>query len=190
MTRVPHRLRDHVVTALIAAVMLAGLGLAAWASLQLLAERRDNRAIAALGSGAQVETSSQRAEVLFARSRSLLRRERADEAEALSPAIAMAGDARLAAAHAYNLGNARMRQAFALVEDNRIDAAIPVVRVAQEDYRRSLRMDPGDFDAKWNLDLASRLVRAFPSAAAEEEEEGTRPRNIWTDLPGLPRGLP
>ncbi|WP_052194731.1 hypothetical protein [Aureimonas altamirensis] len=190
MTALSHRLRDRIATVGLLAALLASLALALWASLQLMAERRDNRTIAALASGMQVETTSQRAEVLFARSRHLLRRGRPDEAEALSPALAMAGDAGLAAAHAYNLGNGRLRQAFAMVEDNRIDAAIPVVRVAQADYRRTLRLHPADFDAKWNLDLASRLVRAFPRAAPDEEEDGARPRNIWTDLPGLPRGLP
>ncbi len=190
MTGLSYRVRDRIATGSLVTAVLASLALAIWASVQLVAEQRDNRAIAALGSGIEVETASRRAEVLFAQSRHLLRRERPDEAEALSPAIAMAGNSGLAAAHAYNLGNGRMRQAFAMVDDNRIDAAIPVVRVAQEDYRRALRTDPGDFDAKWNLDLASRLVRAFPRAAAEEEEDGSRPRNIWTDLPGLPRGLP
>ncbi|UHD45143.1 hypothetical protein LUX29_19350 [Aureimonas altamirensis] len=190
MTGLSHRLRDRIATGVLVTALFASLAIAVWASLQLMEERRDNRAIAALGSGMPVETSSQRAEVLFAQSRQLLRRGRPDEAEALSPALAMAGNAGLAAAHAYNLGNGRLRQAFTMVEDNRIDAAIPVVRVAQEDYRRALRLNPADFDAKWNLDLASRLVRAFPRAAPDEEEDGTRPRNIWTDLPGLPRGLP
>lgn len=190
MKGLSYRARDRIATGLLVAAVLASLAFALWASLLLMAELRDNRAIAALGAGTAVETTSQRAEVLFAQSRFFLRRQRPDEAEALTPAIAMAGKAPLAAAHAYNLGNARMRQAFAMVDDNRIDAAIPVVRVAQEDYRRALRTNPADFDAKWNLDIASRLVRAFPRAAADEEEEGTRPRNIWTDLPGLPRGLP
>jgi mxaK protein len=66
-----------------------------------------------------------------------------------------------------------------------------LVRLAKDGYRRSLALDPGLWDAKYNLDVAMRLVRDFPQIdRMSEEEPADLPVRLWSDLPGLPRGLP
>jgi mxaK protein len=131
-----------------------------------------------------------RRELLLARADFLLTRGMVEEAEALIDPLTRAGDPGSLAALLYNLGNGRLRRAFDAISDRKIDEASSNVRVAKEHYRRSLAIEPGAFDAKVNLDLAMRLVRDFPEREGAEEEGQAEPKNLWTDLPGLPKGLP
>ena len=66
------------------------------------------------------------------------------------------------------------------------------MRIAKALYRKVLTLEPEAFDAKVNLDVASRLVRDFPDNPDEEggDPEQPQPKNLWADLPALPRGLP
>ena len=183
--------RDGLVTA---AFLAAMLGLAIFAVVQSLALHRalcDNDAIRALASGQSVPLrEAAPGPLLRAAAAERLARGRITEAEALAPKFRLIDDRSAAAAFHTDLGNARMRAAFDLIEANEIDDATVTIRLAQEDYRRAMRLVPEDFDVKFNFDLASRLVRVFPRPAIEPEEEGKRPRDVWTDLPGVPRGLP
>ncbi|WP_244500147.1 hypothetical protein [Methyloceanibacter superfactus] len=44
---------------------------------------------------------------------------------------------------------------------------------------------------KYNLDVAARLVRDLPQIAPSEEPLQQEPRkDLWSDLPGVPRGAP
>lgn len=59
----------------------------------------------------------------------------------------------------YNLGNADLEPAFA---DTLLAERQARLRAAVESYRASLRVNPDDADAKWNLELASRLLIGDP----------------------------
>ncbi len=91
----------------------------------------------------------------------------------------------------YNMANARMRAAIAAIGKGDYDKAIPLVALAKSEYRSALRLDAADWDAKYNLDIAMRLVRDLPQAVGEDEEKPLEtPQKLWTDLPGVPKGLP
>ncbi|NDW05979.1 hypothetical protein [Jiella pacifica] len=186
--RVP---RDGLITAAFVALLVAIGAFAVHQSFELRRALADNDAIRALALGQSVPLrDGAPGPLLLAAAAQVLSRDDLTAAEALAPRIQTAGDAKVQAAFLYALANARMRAGFELIEANDIDEATVTIRLAQEDYRRAMRLDPEDFDVKVNFDLASRLVRVFPRPAIEREEEGKRPRDVWTDLPGVPRGLP
>ncbi len=155
---------------------------------------QDNATIAALAAGDDVEIDFATAsdEVIFARSRYLLYRERREEAQTL---LDLGGsrmiDPSLRARLLYNHANARVRDAVTAIEKGDPAKAIPLTQLAKDEYRLALRLDPSNWDIKHNLDVAMRLVRDFPGYEGEAEEvPEDAPKNLWTDLPGVPRGLP
>ncbi len=91
----------------------------------------------------------------------------------------------------YNMANARMRGAVTAIGKGDYDKAVPLVMLAKAEYRSALRLNPSNWDAKYNLDIAMRLVRDLPQAVGEDEEKPLQtPEKLWTDLPGAPKGLP
>ena len=92
---------------------------------------------------------------------------------------------------AFGLDVARLRAAIRQIEHGHFDKAIPLVALAKAEYRSALRLQPAYWDAKHNLDAAMRLVRDLPRAEGEEGTEPEQtPAKLWTDLPGVPKGLP
>lgn len=175
-----------------ALVLAASLVLALWLGARLWVVERDNALIASLASGHDLAVSAEDPpELVFARLHFLLSRDRLDEAQPLLNQLAGGTERRLAVAALYDMANARLRVAFDHLESNRIDPAIPLVRLAKDNYRRALTLDPGFWDGKYNLDVAMRLVRDFPQIELEGEELPPEAvKKLWTDLPGLPQGLP
>ncbi|MGP1613923.1 MAG: hypothetical protein ACTS5Y_02505 [Pollutimonas bauzanensis] len=181
--------------ALAAALIGAALSAAQWYRIGA-----DNRAIQALSQGDDLAVALDAAPgVAFARLNFLLERYQLDEAlpwaEALARADLPGPGARetppLAALALYNMGNARLRHALDMIDRNRIGEAPASIRVAKDYYTRALRLAPDYWDARYNLDLASRMVRDLPRGAAQEEDDAPdSPKRLWTDLPGLPKGLP
>ena len=159
---------------------------------RLIIDQRANTDIVGLASGHDVTVAPDvRPELLFARLVFLTTRDRFDEAQPLVNRIATSGAPRIAAAALYDLANGRLRVAIGHLESNDIDPAVPLVRLAKEGYRRALTVDPGFWDAKYNLDVAMRLVRDFPQIETSGEEiPPDAAKRLWTDLPGIPRGLP
>lgn len=70
---------------------------------------------------------------------------------------AIGADAALTAQAFYNLGNHRIAQGDLVA--------------AESAYIEALRLDPGDFDAKFNLELVQRLRQPEPAASAPAEEQ-------------------
>ncbi len=62
--------------------------------------------------------------------------------------------------------------------------------LARDFYVRALRLEPGFWDAKYNLDVAMRLVRDFPDVQIQGDDRKRPTSRLWTDLPGLPKGGP
>lgn len=90
----------------------------------------------------------------------------------------------------YNHANTLVRRALERIERSDLDGAIPLVNLAKDGYRRALRLQPDNFDIKHNYDVALRLVRDFPPGGPDGEDETATPKKLWTDLPGVPKGLP
>lgn len=185
-------MRRRLAVPLILLVLGASLAAALYFAVRLGLDRRDNALIASITAGHDLATDpADPAALLFARLHFLATRDRLDEAQPLVQQIAAAGDRTVAVAALYDMANARLRAAIAHLEANRIDPAIPLVRLAKEGYRRALTLDPGFWDAKYNLDIAMRLVRDFPQLDTEGEEiPPEAAKRLWTDLPGVPKGLP
>ena len=121
----------------------------------------------------------------------LTRRGSTEEAEGLIESLEAGTDTALGARARYALANARLRRAFAHLERNELDPAGPLITLARQDYRRALQAWPDFWDAKFNLDVASRLLRDFPEFDRQSGDElRAEPKKIWTDIPGQPRGAP
>lgn len=182
----------RLVILLSSALLVIGIASALWFGARLYVEHDDNATITALAAGQDVAVSPDDAPaVLFARLNFLTFRDRLDEAQPLLNRLAAEGSRPLAVAALYDMANARLRLAIDHLGSNDIDPAIPLVRLAKEGYRRALTLDPGFWDAKYNLDIAMRLVRDFPQLDIEGEDVPPEAaKRLWTDLPGLPQGLP
>ncbi len=180
-------------TVLLVAGLVLSTGAVAALTWQTYQVSRDNRIIRALHDGEDVAIDLQNAapEVMIARARFLLDRDRREEAQQLVDASARLDNPGLRAVLLYNHANARIRDAIAMIGRGEIDKAIPITRLAKDEYRLALRLDPGAWDVKYNYDVAMRVVRDFPGAEQEGEEvPPDAPKKLWTDLPGVPRGAP
>ena len=165
----------------------------AWAAWKSVETARDNAAIRAIVAGEDVNIDPKRAsgEVVVARARYLLDRDLIDDAQGLLDAAGPHLSSGARSRVLYNLANWRTRRAMALIQNGELDKAIPQTKLAKDDYRRALTLEPGAWDAKHNLDVASRLVRDLPTYEQEGEEAPPDAKTkLWTDLPGVPRGLP
>jgi tetratricopeptide (TPR) repeat protein len=93
----------------------------------------------------------------------------------------------------YNGGNADLQPAFdgAVPDEARRERLERAVR----HYRDALRLDPGDADAKWNLELAGRLLDERPPPAdgggeGEGEDDGAGADGTDGPAPGAPSPAP
>jgi mxaK protein len=164
----------------------AACGLSAWRGV------RANAGIAALDAGRDVPiTAEAPAPLRLARVMALTRRGQTEEAEGLIETLETGPETQLGARARYALANARLRRAFAHLARNELDPAGPLITLARQDYRRALQAWPDFWDAKFNLDVASRLLRDFPEFDRKSGDElKAEPKKIWTDIPGQPRGAP
>lgn len=63
--------------------------------------------------------------------------------------------------------------------------------LAKQAYRQALALDSGFWDAKYNLELAMRLLPEFDRISPTElDDDAAKPSQLWTTVPGFPRGLP
>jgi mxaK protein len=129
-------------------------------------------------------------EVVLARINELIRRDRLDEAQTLLGSTETRMEPRLRALALYNLANERTRQGAEFVRKGDLDHAAALINVAKTEYRLALKIDPHDWNTKYNLDVAMRIVRDLPQADNLSDEEQQTTKKIWTDLPGVPKGLP
>ncbi|PWB83028.1 MAG: MxaK protein [Methylocystaceae bacterium] len=130
-------------------------------------------------------------ELLLARVAFLAERDEIDRARSVVEALDERGADMLRAEGHYVLANALLRKAFDLIERGALDAAGPSVNLAKREYRRALQLAPHFWDAKFNFDVAARLMRDFPEFERQSGDElQADPRKLWTDAPGAPKGLP
>ncbi|MGO9721664.1 MAG: MxaK protein [Methylocella sp.] len=173
--------------------LLAGSVLATASSAYLwINTHAANKAIQDLAAGRDrpVESTAP-PEVLLARITSLTKRADTDTPRLLIDGLERQGEMELAARGRYNLANALLRKAFAALEKDDLDSAGPLVTLSRREYRRSLALRPDFWDAKFNFDVASRLIREYPELDRTSGDELLAdPKKMWTDMPGLPKGLP
>ena len=185
--------KGAVKAALLWGLLAASVATFVVAGILYLSKTQTNADIDQLRAGKDVAVDAADASqaLLDARSAFLLKRGRIDEAQPLLDQAQARADSATQVRMLYNMANARMRTAVREIEKGNFDKAIPLVSLAKSEYRSALRLDPGNWDAKFNLDVAMRLVRDLPQAVGEDEEKPLEtPEKLWTDLPGVPKGLP
>jgi len=176
-------------------LVAAAFGLTLAALVEAVAWRRavaTNDAIEALRAGRDIPVDVDGPpEELFVRIAFLAKRDRLDQARGFLEALDRRGNASMRARAHYLVANALLRTALGHIEKSELDAAGPFVNLSKREYRRALQLDPEFWDAKFNMDVAARLVRDFPDFERKSGDElSADPKKLWTDIPGKPKGLP
>ncbi|MCX7092549.1 MAG: MxaK protein [Methylobacter sp.] len=115
---------------------------------------------------------------------------RYDEALSTLSLVMDKGDQKFQAKARYNLGNLYLEQAIQQVKDTHINEALPLLGLAKQSYRQSLALDSGNWDAKYNLEVAMRLLPEMDRVDMPDDEPTNQKSQLWTTVPGFPRGLP
>ena len=172
----------HIVFSL---VLLALAVPAVLQAVRLQQALRINRAVAQAADPAQ--HAGDFPEARFAHAVALARTARYEAALPAYKAVVQSERGPLRAAALYNLGNLHLRQAL------RIGAAeaLPLVELAKQSYRDALRADPGDWDARYNLERALALAPEVDAQSGEDLEPPVvqRERAITT-APAMRSDLP
>ena len=109
---------------------------------------------------------------------------------ALYRRLADEGDAMSRAAASFDEGNLLVREALRQRVRGDDSRSLPLLELAKESYRQALREEPGDWDAKYNLELTLRLA-----PEPQDEERGASPPPVFVRhseitqrrmTPGLP----
>ena len=180
------RRRTRWVFALLALLVLAALVEAAilWRAAQTNA---------LIASGQTIpDAPGQPPELRFAQAHALAQAQAASGARdaALNRYRALQSDARLGAAARYNSANLLVRQAIEVQASTQPGQAIALLELAKEYYRDVLRDDPAQWDARYNLERAQRLL---PDPDDEEGAAAGQERNrerAVTTMRGYSPGLP
>jgi mxaK protein len=91
----------------------------------------------------------------------------------------------LRASALYNIGNVHLRQALAARADGADGQAMALFELAKQSYRDALSIEPGDWDAKYNLERVLRL-----SPETEEPELGEGPPLTRRRMPAIKLEVP
>jgi len=121
----------------------------------------------------------------------LKRKHRYDEAQATLSQIINQGNNRIRTISRYNLGNTYLSQAIELAESMQINEATALAALAKQAYRQALALDSQYWDAKYNLEVAMRLLPEMDRITMQDDEPAPQEKvKLWATMPGFPRGLP
>lgn len=177
---------------LLAALAVLALALACQRGLTAWQAERANRLIDA---GETVDRAP--AEVVFAHALALERRGRHDDALNAYAEAEVLGDERLRHAVRVNVANLYLRRGIAAASDEgNAQRAMVLIQLAKAGYRRALRDDPDDWNARYNFELALRIlpdleVRNWRRSGSESEieEHLKQEKSAWAEMVGQPRGM-
>lgn len=144
---------------------------------------------AAIAAGAlPAERPDDPLELRFARAAALAAS--GDHAAALEQWRGLQADTPLGQSARYNAANALMREAARLRATPQPGQAVPMIELAKETYREILRLDPGRWDARYNLERAQRLLpdpEDIDDAPDSPQRRAERaPTTMRAFAPGLP----
>lgn len=105
---------------------------------------------------------------LFAQAGMLVRVQRDDEALDALTRVLGDSEGRLLAMAYYNRANINLREALAMIEPEGRD--VPLIELAKQDYRSALALEPEMWDARYNLEVALRVVPEDPSLGSDFEK--------------------
>jgi mxaK protein len=111
------------------------------------------------------QKAPQHAQAMLARANALVEQERAQEAtDVLTRLITLSDRGKMKAVAYYNRANINLRHAMTL--DAKDNKRIPVIELAKQDYRTAINFDSGLWDARYNLEMALRMVPEEPDPNA------------------------
>jgi mxaK protein len=159
----------------------AAIGFALIATYQGVSWHQANRVNEAIASASVSRLDDGVAEAQFARALALS--ESGDTGAALQvyKALIQGDRADLKRAALYNAGNLHLREAMKSGPDEEA-RSLPLLELAKQSYRDLLRIDPTDWDARYNLERALWLAPEVDEAAANEPPEP--PQRAITTAPG------
>lgn len=179
---------------LIWAGLLAGLLLTAVQLAGLYRIQRENRWLAVLANGHDIAAdtlATAAPQVRLARAAYLHDKQRYSEALDTLSMLMDQPDRDLQTQSRYNLGNVYLSRAMAEIDAGHVEQAMPLLNLAKQAYRQALTLDSRFWDAKYNLELAMRLLPEFDRISdRQDDDNNTQPAQLWTTVPGFPRGLP
>ena len=174
-----------------ALMLLAGAALLIAGGLMLWHAQQQNARVAALTAGQDFsENSHESGLVQLASGRSLIAKGNLEAAQARADRMAATADPAPRAELLYALGNARLRRGLMLLKTQPYRKAVPMLRQAKAAYREALRLDPGNWDARYNYALTVPLLPDREDAAPTVGDEMAHDRAAWPDIPGAPNGMP
>lgn len=118
---------------------------------------------------------------------------REQQALMLYEALGQSRDPVLRAQAKYQIGALLLRQATDLLEaqgQSAVTKVAPLIEIAKEALREVLRHDSRDREAKYNLELALRLLPELERSDRARDEPAKEEKGDWTSIPGLPEGMP
>lgn len=176
------RRRTRIAVAALAALILV-------ASIDAAGTWRQHRLNQMIQSGALPATDADSPpELRFAQAYALAASGAADEA--LNRYQALQADPSLRQAARFNAANLLLRQAMVLREGPQPGQAIPLIELAKESLRDVLRDDPAQWDARYNLERAQRLLADPEEADIGPPEPPPRAERAVTTMRAFSPGLP
>ncbi len=153
-----------------------------------------NQLISQLNQGRDIEPKQMKnatPELQLARAIYLKNKKRYKEAQATLSLIINQGTQQLQAISRYNLGNTYLIQAIEFAEALQINEASALAALAKQAYRQALALDSHYWDAKYNLEVAVRLLPEMDRITMERDDPVPQEKaKLWATVPGFPRGLP
>ncbi|MDF1583398.1 MAG: MxaK protein [Methyloprofundus sp.] len=155
---------------------------------------RTNQFIAQLNQGKDIDPEQLKQaapELQLARASYLKNKHRYKEAQASLSQIINQGSQKMQAISRFNLGNTYLSEAIELAEAMQINEATALASLAKQSYRHALALDSGYWDAKYNLEVAMRLLPEMDRIVMEKDDPiAEKKAKLWATVPGFPRGLP
>jgi mxaK protein len=157
------------------------IGFALIAAYQGVRWHQANRVNEGIASASVARFDAGLAEAQFARALALS--ESGDPGAALQiyKALIQGDRTDLKLAALYNVGNLHLREAMKSGPDEAA-RSLPLIELAKQSYRALLRIDPSDWDARYNLERALWLAPEIEEAAVNEPPEP--PQRATTTAPG------
>ena len=148
---------------------------------------RAQRVNAAIATGSTLD--SEVPEALFARAQALAAVGKYDEAVKTYKVLVQGERLDLRHAARYNAGNLYMRQALQHGPERALEA-LPLIELAKQSYRDLLREEPGDWDARYNLERALSLAPEVSDDAMDLNRPSEFQRRVMRALPDFKLELP
>ena len=176
-------------TPVLVVATLTMLGFATYEGLEWSRFQRYNRALA---DPARIAVQDDTApELVFAAARAQAERGNPQDALRLYNSVAREPPPEFRERVHYNVANLHLREAapiwnaVGVLEHARVAM---LVELAKENYRAALRLNPDDWDARYNLEYAHRITPP-PKERAKSDFQGSK-SSVFATMPSLPGGGP